>query len=131
MSGKVPASIQRKRGEYQPRTVIDHRVRTVLQAIDADLALDLHALARVVNLSSSRLSHLFKSSMGMSLQSYLANQRLQQAAALLESTQVPVKEVSYRVGYRHAPSFARAFKNAFGSSPNDYRSRQRLLLSDS
>ncbi len=80
----------------------------------------------MVNLSSSRLSHLFKTATGSSLQTYLSNCRLEKAAELLQSTEMPIKEVSYSVGYRHAPSFVRAFRNKYASSPNDYRNQQRL-----
>lgn len=111
--------------------VADHRVRKVLQAIEADPTPDLRQLARMVNLSSSRLSHLFKTATGLSLQTFLAQRRLERAAELLQSTDMPVKEISFYVGYRHAPSFVRAFRNRFRASPNDYRGRQRAALSNS
>ncbi len=112
-------------------TPADHRLQRVMQAIEADPSLDIHDLAHLVQLSSSRLSHLFKAANGFSLQTYLSNCRLKTSAELLQSTEMPIKEVSYAVGYRHAPSFVRAFRNKFGSSPTDYRNQQRLLLSDS
>ncbi len=102
-----------------------------MEAIKADPSVTIQDLAAMVNLSGSRLSHLFKAATGFTLQTFLSNCRLQISAELLQSTEMPIKEVSYSVGYRHAPSFVRAFRNKFGSSPNDYRSRQRDLLSDS
>ena len=113
------------------RLPADHRVRKVMQAIEEDPSLEIQDLAKMVNLSSSRLSHLFKTTTGSSLQSFLSNWRLEAAAELLQSTEMPIKEVSYCLGYRHAPSFVRAFRNKFGASPNDYRAQQRLMLSDS
>lgn len=101
--------------------VHDQRIESILQAIDADPALDMVALAQSVHLSRSRLSHLFKREMGQSLYSYLADCRLERAAQLLQQTQTPVKEVSYIVGYRHSPSFVRAFRKKFGCAPNDCR----------
>jgi len=76
-------------------------------------------------LSSSRLSHLFKAATGVSLQGFLTMRRLQVALHLLHSTEMPIKEISYRAGYRHAPSFVRAFRNHFGASPSGYRSGQQ------
>ncbi len=102
-----------------------------MEAIEADPSLAIQDLAAMVNLSGSRLSHLFKATTGFSLQTFLSNCRLQISADLLQSTEMPIKEVSYSVGYRHAPSFVRAFRRKFGSSPNDFRSQQRDLLSDS
>ena len=109
----------------------DYRVRKILRSFQADPSLDIQDLAQMVNLSGSRLSHLFKASTGSSLQNYLSNWRLEKAAGLLQATEMPIKEISYFVGYRHAPSFVRAFRNKYGSSPNDYRNQQRLMLSNS
>ena len=113
--------------------VHDQRIAAILQAIDADPASDVTALAQVAHLSRSRLSHLFKREVGRSLHSYLANCRLEKAAELLKQTETPVKEVSYIVGYRHAPSFVRAFRKKFGCAPNDCRSQTgaNLVFQDS
>jgi len=109
----------------------DRRIGRILQAIEADPSCGMRELAQLVNLSSSRLSHLFKAATGVSLQSFLSSVRLAKAAELLQTTDMPIKEISYHVGYRHAPSFVRAFRGKVGSSPNDYRSQQRIVLSDS
>jgi AraC-like DNA-binding protein len=129
MSERAKSSVRKETGKYQPPS--DHRVQKVMQAIEADPSLDIQDLAHMVNLSTSRLSHLFKAATGASLQSFLSFRRLETAAELLQSSEMPIKVVSYYVGYRHAPSFVRAFRNKFGSSPNDYRNQQRLMLSDS
>ena len=109
----------------------DHRIVRVLEAIESDPNRSIDDLAQLTNLSHSRLSHLFKAETGVSLRSYLATSQLEMAAELLKSTDLRVKEVSYRAGYRHEPSFVRAFRNKFGSTPGDYRTRQRLALRDS
>jgi AraC-like DNA-binding protein len=109
----------------------DQRVQLILQTIQCDPARDIAELARRVNLSSSRLSHLFKLETHHSLQSFLTNCRLEKAAELLLCTETPVKEISYSIGYCHPPSFVRAFRSRFGCSPKDYRNRQRVRLKDS
>jgi len=105
----------------------DERVRQVLRAIAADPSHDIPALARLVTLSDSRLSHLFKLETGCSLQTFLVDRRLEAAALALCQTENSVKEVSYTVGYRHPPSFVRAFRNRFGCSPSEYRAQQQIL----
>ncbi len=132
MSREAGSFLRREAGRsaLQARP-IDRRVQKVLDAIEGDPSCEVEDLALMVNLSRSRLSHLFKAATGVSLQSFLSSLRLKRAAELLQSTDMPIKEISYYVGYRHAPSFVRAFRNKVGSSPNDYRSRQRVGLSDS
>jgi AraC family transcriptional regulator of arabinose operon len=102
---------------------LDERIRAVLREIENDPSLDTAMLARTAHLSNSRLSHLFKREMGSTLFQFVTDRRLEKAAQLLEETETPVKEVSYSVGYRHPPSFLRAFRKRFGCTPNDYRNR--------
>ena len=130
MPERAQSSRRTEVGRHQPPPP-DDRVLRIAQAIEADPSLAIQELARTVNLSSSRLAHLCKAITGTNLQSFLSSRRLGRAAELLESTDMPIKEISYAVGYRHAPSFVRAFRNKVGSSPNDYRSQQRLLLRNS
>jgi transcriptional regulator GlxA family with amidase domain len=101
--------------------LIDGRIQYVLRAIESDPSRDIAALARLVTLSPSRLSHLFKRETRRSLHSCLANLRLEKAAQLLAETPASVKEVSYIVGYQHSASFVRAFRKKFGRTPNSFR----------
>ena len=109
------------RTHYERKAQVDRRILYILRAIESDPSYDVAALAGMVNLGSSRLSHLFKQEMRQSLHSFLANHRLEKAAQLLAGTDTPVKEVSYIVGYRHSASFVRAFRKKFGCPPNSYR----------
>jgi AraC-like DNA-binding protein len=102
----------------------DGRIRMVVQVIESNPSRSISDLAGMVNLSVSRLSHLFKAATGLSLQHFLTTCRLQSALHLLHSTEMPIKEISYYAGYRHAPSFVRAFRNQFGASPSEYRNAQ-------
>ena len=105
----------------------DERIRQILRAIAADPSRDIAALAQTLNLSSSRLSHLFKLETSCSLHAYLVDCRLETAALVLRTSETSVKEISYNVGYKHPPSFVRAFRNKFGCSPGEYRAQQHIL----
>jgi len=108
----------------------DQRIERVLQAIRADPSQPIGALAMLASLSVSRLSHLFKMETSCALRSYLVECRLERAARVLQSSETPVKEISYSVGYQHPPSFARAFAAKFGCSPKQYRWQQRSLAKE-
>ena len=112
---------------YRGKIKGDERVRRIMQAVAADPSQDIADLARLVNLSSSRLSHLFKLETGCSLRAYLVDCRLEMAALVLRRTDTSVKAVSYNVGYGHPPSFVRAFRKQFDCSPKEYRDRQQRL----
>jgi transcriptional regulator GlxA family with amidase domain len=108
-------------------TADDFRIRQVLRAIQSDPSASISDLAGRVNLSKSRLSHLFKAQTGLSLNVFRANERLERAADLLRCTEMQVKEITYSVGYGQEPSFTRAFKKRFDTSPIIYRRQQRLF----
>ena len=104
----------------------DYRILTVLENVEADPSETIPNLARLVNLSNSRLGHLFKDETGITLNSFLENQRMKKAAELLRSTEMRVNQISCLMGYRHEPSFNRAFQKAFQCSPTSYRKRLRM-----
>ena len=108
-----------------PVVSIDFRIFDITQAIERNPSQHVSELARLVNLSTSRLSHLFKAKMGVSLRTFIAERRLETAAELLRSTDLRVKEISYRLGYGQEPSFTRAFKKKYRLTPLAYRHDQR------
>jgi AraC family transcriptional regulator of arabinose operon len=101
----------------------DCRVQKVVQVLNQDPSRTLPELAQSCQISSSRLSHLFKNDLGITVKSYRLECRLQEAAAMLASTSMPIKEIGYAAGYHHSSSFVRAFKTHFGLSPAGYRRR--------
>jgi AraC-like DNA-binding protein len=87
--------------------------------------LSLAEFAQSVNLSIWRLSHIFKSDVGMPPIKYLRLLRMERAKGLLESSFLSVKEIAYRVGVNDESHFVRDFKTTYGYSPAIYRSHFR------
>lgn len=79
------------------------------------------ALARYVNLSWSRLSHLFKAETGLSLNQHLRTVRMKRAKSLLETTFLSVKETMLAVGFTDVSHFVREFKSIYNVTPSQYR----------
>jgi transcriptional regulator GlxA family with amidase domain len=103
----------------------DYRIRQVMQCVEQDPSKSVVDLARLVNLSSSRLGHLFRLQIGVALNSFVRTARLERAAALLQETELSIKEIAAAIGYHHASSFDRGFEKKFGYAPADYRKKQR------
>lgn len=74
-----------------------------------------------LNLSASRLRHLFKAQTSMTPTQYLKSQRLERAHYLLEATFLSVKQIRQKVGLRDDSHFVRDFKRAYGFTPKQYR----------
>jgi transcriptional regulator GlxA family with amidase domain len=110
---------------------MDWRVQHVVILMQHSLhrKTSLEELARYVNLSVSRLHHLFRLEMGTSLASYLRCLRMQKCQELLEATTLSVKEIINNVGINDRSHFDRDFKKAFGLTPIQYRAAAKLVVS--
>jgi AraC-like DNA-binding protein len=97
------------------------RIRRILELIESDSPCRMADLAVELNLSESRLQHLFKQKTGVGLGHLLTEQRLQKAALLLTRTTLRIKEIAAAVGYEHTSSFTRAFEQRFALAPRAYR----------
>jgi AraC family transcriptional regulator, arabinose operon regulatory protein len=102
---------------------VDARVTLLLAVMEADPArpLNLGSLAEAVNLSVSRVVHLFTAETGVPPGRYLRDLRLERARQLLTDTRLSVKQVMAAVGYNDASHFSRDFKRNYGVSPRGYR----------
>jgi AraC-like DNA-binding protein len=75
-----------------------------------------------VGLSRSRLEHLFKQELGISMRRYLCRVRLQTALRSLANRALRISEIAYQVGFAHPSNFDHAFRQEYGVSPRRYRS---------
>jgi AraC-like DNA-binding protein len=122
----VPSGIPVKRG-----TVPDSRLARVLEAIGQNPNVDVTTLASLVNLSPSRLQHLFRERLGMAIREVVAEHKLRKAALLVVSTDMRIKEITFELGYEHTSSFVRAFRKRYLSAPQTYRRAQLNAVADS
>ena len=58
---------------------------------------------------------------GTSYRYIVAEVRMELAKKYLESTAIPLKEISYLLGYDYPPNFFRAFKKWFGFTTESIR----------
>ncbi len=79
------------------------------------------ALAEIAGMSERRLDHAFRELFGASVFKTLTNARLDHAYQVLLTGKVPVKELSFRLGYAYPSSFSRAFYLRFGLYPTQVR----------
>jgi transcriptional regulator GlxA family with amidase domain len=99
----------------------ESRLRRVLEKIETGSRQSVSELARAVRLSPAHLQRLFKQETGVHISDLLVEHRLRNAAHLLSTTDMEIKEIAYKVGYQHHSSFVRAFQRRFHQSPKRYR----------
>lgn len=80
-------------------------------------------VAKAMMTNHIRLTKLLKEATGLTFNAYITKIRLDQAARMLLETNDTIEQIFYTCGYRTRSTFNRAFTDAFGCTPKEYRSR--------
>ena len=119
-TGKIRLEIGRMIMSYDPRLLFE-RILTCLQEspcktledLSQSLRLSERTIQKAVNLSTGRSFRFVRDEVILIRVKWLFE----------EQPELPIKEVSFGVGFKSASSFARAVKRACGLSPEELRSR--------
>ncbi|MBR6603140.1 MAG: AraC family transcriptional regulator [Clostridia bacterium] len=67
------------------------------------------------------LNKIFKNNSGITIHKYIIDMRLQDAAQLISSTQLPIYDIAFDVGFTSVAHFSTAFKSKYSLTPSDFR----------
>ncbi|HEX3021498.1 MAG TPA: AraC family transcriptional regulator [Lachnospiraceae bacterium] len=81
----------------------------------------IHDMAKLLDLSQSRFSHIYSSIFNTSPKNDLMTERMNMAKFLLQSQSYTISEVASKVGYDNIYHFSKQFKKQTGYSPSSYR----------
>ncbi|WP_242128715.1 AraC family transcriptional regulator [Sphingobium sp. Sx8-8] len=101
-----------------------NRIRDYIDSI-TQRAPTVDEISRQCGISSAHLRRSFKQTTGQTLHEYVASVRLAKARSLLAETDMPLKEVAFRLGFASSSTFSSTFSKMAGETPSGYR--QRLL----
>ena len=103
------------------------QIKPAVDFIEAnfDQQLTLAAIAKSAHLSISRLAHLFKEQMGITLVNYLTHVRISHAKRLLLATDKSCTEICFEIGYNNQSYFTRTFKEIVELTPRQFRDNNR------
>lgn len=82
-------------------------------------------IADELGYSYTYLSHMFKNKMGMPLQRYISNKKIEMARELLARDRYTITQVSEILNYDTVQSFYKSFKRTVGLAPSHYIKKQR------
>jgi transcriptional regulator GlxA family with amidase domain len=108
---------------FRPRDD-DREFATRLQRLFDDLGADtlpVAVLARRLGLTANALTHRCRETLGVAPARALRHHRLDRARALIETSDLPVREVALRLGFADPFHFSRAFKRHHGIPPSALR----------
>jgi len=108
-------SLKLFRGFIEKRTLIDPRVTKLLSFLNQrpDEVIEGKQLANEINLSQSRMQHLFKQQIGVPIRRYVLWMRLRNVIKNVASG-VGLTESAHSSGFSDSAHFSRTFKSMFG-----------------
>lgn len=110
-------------GRCEPETEIsDQRILAVLAQIQAQQAIDgdiYKELSRTACLSQSRLSHLFKEQVGVSLAGYLTWAKLEKACMLIQAGE-RMTDAAVNAGFSSSSHLSATFRRMFGITCSEF-----------
>ncbi|MFR9232138.1 MAG: helix-turn-helix transcriptional regulator [Eisenbergiella massiliensis] len=101
-----------------------HFLHLVIEYIEknyTDINLSLQNIADYMTLSPRSLSKKFKQCTDISVNDYILNYRMKQAAILLTDSNVSIKKVAESVGIINENYFYQLFKKQFGCTPREFK----------
>ena len=113
--GSLAAALQ------QPRLA---RVLSIVE--NPALPHTVSSLAALAGMSRASFAEHFARAFGQGPIDFVQTVRLQVAANLLATTDIPLKTIGHSIGYTAPAAFSRAFRQRYGTVPQAYRADARL-----
>lgn len=83
--------------------------------------LNMEVAATAVGMTTPYFSKKVKAVTGVNFSEHLANRRMDRAKEYLRTTELPIAEISAKVGYVDSRHFTKVFKKRTGMTPGSYR----------
>jgi two-component system response regulator YesN len=100
------------------------RIQFVVEKKHADPSLTIDAVARVIGITPQHICRVLKRELGLTFAELLRDVRVRDAQRLLRESSCSMKEIAFRVGFRHASQFSRVFATSCGMPPSQFRARE-------
>lgn len=104
---------------YKDHNILDKRCEEIINYIEQNSLdqLTIRTLAKLVFLSESRLSHLFKKEIGISISSYLLHMKMRKAFYLIFQG-YKLTDAAIQSGFSSSSHFSRSVLEKLGMSPS-------------
>jgi YesN/AraC family two-component response regulator len=108
----------------------DHVAERIREFIEQQYMRDwsVEELANALHLSVRTMRRAFRQKYRRRVTDFLEETRLRRAQQLLATTDLPIKQVSFQVGFKDRHYFTRVFHQRIGKSPRGFRTDERRDL---
>ncbi len=123
-----PRQLDVRASELQITPLDEKFIQNAIKCVEDNIAspeFSVEDLSRALGISRAHFYKKILALTGKSPLEFIRTIRLQQAAQLLEKSQLTVAEVAYRVGFNNPKYFARYFKEQYDVLPSAYAAGKR------
>jgi AraC family transcriptional regulator len=114
---------RQRRVRTQQGRLSARELKRIFDYIDSvtNRSLTIDQISSQCGISAAHLRRSFKNSTGETLHHYVTNLRLRKAQSLLAESDLPLKEVAFRLGFASSSTFSSTFRKLTGCTPSDFR----------
>lgn len=127
-AGDKTAAALNKLFQYFYHYITDNTLPDSIKFINENYCeeISIKTLADIEHYNVNYYCEWFRKKTGVPPMEYIKNLRLQKAKELLANTEYTVLQIAEQVGYSFNSSFSRIFKETEGTSPAQYRKKNRI-----
>jgi signal transduction histidine kinase/ligand-binding sensor domain-containing protein/DNA-binding response OmpR family regulator len=119
--------------EYDPKPYLitdqdEQIMQKVMQVIEENIdnnAFSVEDLGTIIGLNRTSFNNKIKSLTGFTPVEFIRDMRIKRAAQLLTTSQLLIKEIAYMTGFSDIKYFTKSFKNKYGTTPSEYRQKNK------
>lgn len=119
-AGRDPTSINQLAEHQSEQAEIVQKIHEHMLA-HLDQQITIEELSKEYHINPTTLKETFKELYGISVAAHIKEHRMEQAARLLQDTDLTIAEIARAVGYSSQSRFSAAFKSFFHMLPREYR----------
>ncbi len=123
VADKIPTSGMKE----EDKQFLKRTIELITENLDKE-DLDAAFVEKKLGMSKAHFYRRLKALSGMTPGEMIKSIRLEQAAQLLQSSDLTVLEIFYQTGFNNQSHFYREFKKKYNASPNDYRTSFHLTI---
>lgn len=97
------------------------RINSIIEENIEEDGFNVESLAGLLFISRVQLYRKMKAILGVSINDYIQDFKLQHAKNLLNNTSFNISEIAYKSGFSSPGYFSTVFKNKYGISPKEFR----------
>ena len=109
--------------QVEDEGIVDVAIHYMKENMEKHLSLE--EISTQIGYSPSHFSMLFKKQTGHSPLTYFNLLKIQQACLLLDTTDMKINQICYKIGIEDTYYFSRLFSKIMGMSPREYRKSKK------